>query len=111
MTKPPSKPIIDKPSMKDFLRPYTDEEINNPKDKREKNLKKLYKDHGIKLKEPEKKKYPIFPESKKAYPNYDQYMYIPGQRDTKKWLLALKDIKYKQRAGLPYKEAIKASVQ
>lgn len=112
MPTKPSKPIIDKPSMKDFIRPYTDEEINNPKDKREKNLKKLYKDHGIKLEEPKKKKYPIFPEKeKKAYPNYDQYMYIPAQRDTHKWLLALKDIKYKQRAGLPYKEAIKASVQ
>lgn len=111
-TKPPSKPIIDKPSMKDFIRPYTDEEINNPNDKREKNLKKLYKDHGIKLETPKKKKYPIFPEKeKKAYPNYDQYMYIPPQRDTNKWLMALKDIKYKQRAGLPYKEAIRASVQ
>lgn len=112
MPTKPSKPIIDKPSMKDFIRPYTDEEINNPKDKREKNLKKLYKDHGIKIEEPKKKHYPIFPEKEKnAYPNYDQYMYIPGQRDTKKWLMAVKNIKYKQRAGLPYKESIQASVQ
>lgn len=114
MPTKPSKPIIDKPSkemLKDLIRPYSDEEINNPKDKREKNLKKLYKEHGIKIETPKTKHMSFLPEDKKAYPNYDQYMYIPNQRDTKKWLLALKDIKYKQRAGLPYKEAIKASVQ
>lgn len=111
-TKPSSKQKPDKPSMwKDLIKPYTDEEINNPKDKRDKNVKKLYKDHGIELPEPKTKRLTYIPEKKKAYPNYDQYIYIPGQRDTKKWLLAVKDIKYKQRAGLPYKEAIKASVQ
>ena len=52
-----------------------------------------------------------FIQGKTAYPNYDQYMHIPGPHDTKKWLLALKDIHYRQKAGLPYREAIRTSTQ
>ena len=47
----------------------------------------------------------------KAYPNYDQYSYIPGQHDIKKWLMAVKNIQYKQKAGFPYKEALHESTQ
>ena len=52
-----------------------------------------------------------FIEGKKAYPNYDQYMYIPGQHDMKKWLMAVKDIHYKKRAGFPFQEAIRQATQ
>jgi hypothetical protein len=45
--------------------------------------------------------------SKQAYPNFDQYMYVPGRHDVKKWMYALKDIHYKQKAGLSYKDAIR----
>jgi len=50
-------------------------------------------------------------DEKKAYPNFDQYSYIPGQHDMQKWLMSVKDIYYKQKAGLPYKEAIRQSTQ
>lgn len=43
---------------------------------------------------------------KKAYPNYDQYMYIPAQHDMKKWMSALTNIFQQKRAGLPYKQSI-----
>ncbi len=52
-----------------------------------------------------------FIQNKKAYPNYDQYSYIPGQHDMKKWLMAVKDIHYKKKAGLSYKEAIKTATK
>lgn len=45
--------------------------------------------------------------SKQAYPNFDQYMNIPGRHDTKKWMYALKDIQYKQSGGLSYKDAVR----
>ena len=50
-------------------------------------------------------------DKKKAYPNFDQYSYIPGQHDMQKWMMSVKDIYYKQKAGLPYKEAIRQSTQ
>jgi hypothetical protein len=52
-----------------------------------------------------------FIKGKQAYPNYDQYIYTPGQHDTQKWLLAVKDIYYRQKAGLPFKEAIRTTTQ
>lgn len=48
---------------------------------------------------------------KRAYPNYDQYMYTPGAHDTQKWLMSVKDIYYKQKAGFPYKEAVRSATQ
>lgn len=36
---------------------------------------------------------------KKAYPNYEQYIHVPGQHDTKKWLQAVKDVYYKEKDG------------
>lgn len=102
----PSKKILEK-----LLQTYTDEELNNPKDKRYEELLKLYKQYGIEIEEPKLEHLSFLPDNKKAYPNYDQYMYIPGQRDTKKWAMALKNIQYKQKAGLPYKESIRTSVQ
>lgn len=48
---------------------------------------------------------------KNAYPNYDQYMYIPAQHDIQKWLMAVKNIHYQQKAGLPFKEAVQQSTK
>ena len=48
---------------------------------------------------------------KMAYPNYDQYMYIPGQHDLKRWMMAVKNIHYKKRAGFEFKEAVRQSTQ
>lgn len=41
-----------------------------------------------------------------AYPNYDQYFYIPGQRDTNKWLQAVKEVYYKERDGIQRRDAL-----
>ena len=43
-----------------------------------------------------------FLESKKAYPNYDQYIYIPGQHDMKKWLMSVKDIPLQEKGWFPF---------
>src|ERR1700727_249863 len=64
--------------------------------------------HGIdygKFK-PESKDFLGLGKKKQAYPNYDQYMYTPPAHDTQKWLMSVKDIFYKQKAGFPYKEAV-----
>lgn len=108
------KPIIDIPStkqLKEVIRPYSDEEISNPvlEDKLQK-LIDFFDQYGIDYSK-FKPEHLSFITGKVAYPNYDQYIFIPGQHDTKKWLLALKDINYKQKAGLSYKDAIKISTQ
>src|SRR6185436_4792826 len=37
--------------------------------------------------------------NKKAYPNTDYYVHIPGQHNTEKWLQAVKEVYYKERNG------------
>jgi hypothetical protein len=115
MTSKPSQPIIDMPSkqqLKKLVRPLTDQEINKPAmDEKIENLMKFFEQYGIEYDKFKPEFRSFIPEKKKAYPNYDQYQYNPGQHDTQKWLLALKNIAYRQKAGLPYKEAIKTSTQ
>jgi hypothetical protein len=43
----------------------------------------------------------------KAYPNNDAYMYIPGQRDTQKWLQAVREIYFKEKDGSDRVKAIR----
>lgn len=38
-------------------------------------------------------------EPKKAYPNYDQYMYVPGPHNISKWLATVKSIYQTEQAG------------
>lgn len=45
--------------------------------------------------------------NKEAYPNNDSYMHIPGQRDTQKWLGAVKDIYYKEKNGSNRVQAVR----
>lgn len=114
-SKSPKKPIIDMPSKKQLekvVRPYSDEELKLSPEMEEK-MKKLMEffDHyGIDYSK-FKPEFLSFITDKKAYPNYDQYQYIQGQHDMKKWMYAVKDIHYKQKAGLPYREAIKRATQ
>lgn len=104
--KPSKKPIIDMPSKKQIdkvvNKPYSQEELSSKKvEKRIQQLMDFFDQYGI--------DYEKFV-SKRAYPNNDQqYMHIPNRHDMRKWMLALKDIHYKQRGGLGYKEAIKLS--
>ena len=48
---------------------------------------------------------------KKAYPNVDYYINIPGQRDTQKWLQAVKDIYYSEKNGMGRVFAIRKATQ
>lgn len=113
--KPSKKPIIDMPSKKQLeqaTRPYSDEELElNPEmQEKMKKLMEFFDQYGIDYSK-FKPEFLSFITDKKAYPNYDQYQYMPGQHDLKKWMFAVKDIHYKQKAGFPYKEAIKNATQ
>lgn len=112
-SKSPKKPIIDMPSKKQLgkvIRPYSDEELKLSPEQEEK-MKKLmefFDAYGIDYSK-FKPEFISFITNKRAYPNYDQYQYIAAKHDTQKWMYAVKDIYYKQKAGLPYKEAIKGA--
>lgn len=113
--KPSKKPIIDMPSKKQLekaTRPYSDEELKLTPEMEEK-MKKLmefFDTHGIDYGKFAPHFYSYITD-KKAYPNFDQYQHIAGQHDMKKWMYALKDIHYKQKAGFPYQDAIKRATQ
>lgn len=46
-------------------------------------------------------------DEKKAYPNNDHFVAIPGAHDTQKWLTAVRDIYYKEKNGLSRKDAVR----
>src|SRR6185369_3419127 len=94
------------------LQPYSDEELQLTPEMEDK-MKKLmefFDNHGIDYDKFIPKFYSYISE-KKAYPNYDQYQPIANQHDMQRWMLALKDIHYKQKAGYPYRDAIKNATQ
>lgn len=93
-------------------RPYSDEELVLTPEMEQKmqKLMEFFDLHGIDYSK-FKPEFLSFITNKRAYPNYDQYQYTPPQHDMKKWLMAVKNVHYKQKAGLPFKEAIKLSVQ
>lgn len=110
----PKRPIIDKPSkemVENLIRPYSDEELSEAAlGERIKKLMEFFDLHGIDYNK-FKPEHISFITGKRAYPNYDQYMYIPGQHDMKKWLMAVKGIYYKKKAGLDFKEAVRSATQ
>jgi hypothetical protein len=108
------KPIIDMPSKKQLegiVRPYSDEELGSTQvDDRIKKLTEFFDEYGIDYGK-FKPEHLSFIENKKAYPNYDQYIAIPGQHDMKKWLMTVKEIHYKKKAGYDFKDAVRQSTQ
>lgn len=46
-------------------------------------------------------------DEKKAYPNNDHFVAIPGAHDTQKWLTVVRDIYYKEKNGLSRKDAVR----
>jgi hypothetical protein len=100
-----TKPIIDMPSkeeLSDFvLKPYSEEEISLVPDLDGK-VEKLMEFFGTSGVNYDK----VLNSDKTAYPNYD-YMAIPGQRDTQKWLQTVRDIYYKETQGTPRVQAIR----
>jgi hypothetical protein len=114
------KPVFD--LSKKVTNPYNDPKgyLSSPEaEEREREAKaqkiiQFLEEHGLSIEKFNPKNFSVFDDSffeTKAYPNFDQYSYIPGQHDMQKWMLSVKDIYYKQKAGLPYKEAIRQSTQ
>lgn len=98
MTKQLSQPIIDMPSKEQLemaIRPYSDEDVEESsklQDKIEK-LMHFFDEAGIDYSKFNPEEIPKLDLSqRKAYPNFDQYMYIPGQHNTQKWLSAVREI-------------------
>lgn len=100
-----TKPIIDMPNKEELSeivsRPYPKEEIDtipNLEGKIEK-LMEFFGTDGINYDR-------ALSADKVAYPNYD-YMSIPGQRDTQKWIQTVREIYYKETQGTPRIQAIR----
>ncbi len=92
--------------MKD-LPTYSDDELEVPEEKIKK-LIEFFEEHGINYDKFDPNNIPkLVLNEKSAYPNNDQYMYVPGQRDTQKWLAAINDIYQKEQSGNTKKEAIR----
>src|SRR5574338_311479 len=93
-----------KPKETDLLkRPYTDEELDTSSDDVKAKLEKLMKffdESGIDYDKFDPESIPKLDFGKRrAYPNNEAYMYIPGQHDTNKWLQAISDIYRQEKAG------------
>lgn len=89
------------------IRPYSDEELSDPSiDEKIQKLMKFFDESGIKYDKFEPEIRTIL-DKKKAYPNYEQFMYVPGQHNTQKWLMAVKEIYYKQKTGQAFKDAVR----
>jgi len=72
------------------------------------NLLKFFNETGINYEKYNPEDIPKLDFNKKdAYPNYQQYMHVPGQHDTKKWLQAVKDVYYKEKNGSDRIQAIR----
>lgn len=92
------------------LKPYMDEDFEVSEDMKSKieKLMKFFDEHGI--------EYDKFNPStvsnidfgrKDAYPNNDQYMHIPGQHNTQRWLQAISDVYRKEQQGENRVQAIR----
>lgn len=108
------RPIIDKPSgelLKRLTDQYSKKDLSGAEaDEKARKIIEFLENNGITIEKFNPKNFSVFDESqfddKKSYPNYDQYQYVAGQHDVKKWLLSVKNIYYKQKSGLSYKEAV-----
>jgi hypothetical protein len=104
MTKPRSA-IIDMPSKKQLemaTRPYSNEELQVEPEVQERldKLMKFFDEAGIDYSKFDPESIPKLDFSKRqAYPNNDQYMYIPGQHNTHKWMQAVREIFAKEKSG------------
>jgi hypothetical protein len=78
--------------------PKTDSALPEMEDKIKQLMEELKEDKDLYNKF-ERKNISIFPENKQAYPNNDQYMYIPGQHNTQKWMHAVRELFAKEKTG------------
>jgi hypothetical protein len=118
MTKHKShKAIIDMPSKEQLgevaLRPYSDKELEMTPELESKieKLMQFFDKAGISYDKFDPDSMPKLDFSdKKAYPNNDQYMHIPGQHDVEKWVKALQTIRYLESKGTGRVPAIRRVV-
>lgn len=105
MSRIPSHPGTIK--VQEEIRPYSDEELSEKGvDEKIEKLMKFFDEHGISYDKftPSSR---AFLDEKKAYPNYEHFSYVPGQHNTQKWLMAVKDIYYQKKRGVAYQDAIR----
>ena len=89
---------------KDYLdvlsRPDEDQESTAELKNKINKLTQFFDESGINYEKFQKSvSYPFLEDKKKAYPNYDQYMHIPGQHNTQKWLQAVQNIYKMEQTG------------
>lgn len=116
MTK--KHPNIDLPSKKQLeklLQQHSEHNLQgDPIDDQIKKLMFFFDAHGIQYDKFESANRDFMglnkePLESKAYPNEDWFINVPPKHDTKKWLMAVKNIQYKQKAGFNYQAAIRNS--
>jgi ferritin len=88
----------------DFLdvasRPDEDQETTSKLEDKINKLMQFFDESGINYEKFQKSApHPFLADKKKAYPNYDQYMYIPGQHNTQKWLQAVQSVYKMEQTG------------
>lgn len=105
MTSKPSK------ESETAIHPYTDEELDLSDDMKLKveKLMEFFDQYGIKYDKFNPEETPKL-DLRKAYPNVDYYMHIPGQHNTEKWLQAISDIYRKEKNGEQRVRAIRSVV-
>ena len=109
-TKPPSKLFRELSLKKQLEKANPDLDLTPELEAKIQKLMEFFDQYGIDYSKfkPEQLS---FISGKTAYPNYDQYLHIPGQHDMKKWLMAVKNIHYQKKAGLSFQDAVRQSTQ
>ena len=98
----PSEEILNQISDKDLS---LDAKTNAEKERIER-LMKFFDDHGIDYGK-FNGEVPKVKLDSKAYPNDNQYLNVPGQRDTSKWLETVKEIYFKEKNGTDRVQALR----
>src|SRR5271155_4251551 len=106
----PKKPMLDESARKKIRelasRPYQDISIEGIEDKIQK-LMKFLDEAGIDYDKFQPGTFPTVFDDKKAYPNYDQYMYVPGQHNLQKWLETVRKIFAGEKGGMTRVNAVR----
>lgn len=99
-------PILDKHSKEQIeeLSPYKRLSNEGLEEKIEQ-LIKFFAQYGINYDMTKPEHISVIDE-KKAYPNYDQYQYVPGQHNLQKWLDAVRKIYAGEKNGLTRRDAV-----
>lgn len=95
----PSTEILNQTSDEDLA-------LTNETKERIESLMKFFDDYGINY-EKFNGEVPKIKLDSKAYPNDNQYLNVPGQRDTNKWLETVKELYFKEKNGTNRVQALR----